>query len=80
MTKKIKDAGISSIVDLKKHNLNYKIREHSLSKVPILLICGGKEVINKSVSIRKLGSEKQEVKKFDIALKEFKSSNNLPIK
>ena len=44
VTKKIKDVGISSIVDLKKHNLNYKIREHSLTKVPMLLICGKKEV------------------------------------
>ena len=65
---------------LRNQKINYKIREHSLSKVPILLICGRKEVIDKSVSIRKLGSEKQEVKKFEKVLKEFKSSNNLPIK
>ncbi len=44
VSKKIKEAGMSSIVDLKNHNLNYKIREHSLAKVPILLICGKKEV------------------------------------
>ena len=72
--------GIKCEVDLRNQKINYKIREHSLSKVPILLICGGKEVTDKSVSIRKLGSEKQEVKKFEKALKEFKSSNNLPIK
>ena len=72
--------GIKCEVDLRNQKINYKIREHSLSKVPILLICGGKEVINKSVSIRKLGSEKQEVKKFEKAIKEFKSLNNLPIK
>ena len=41
---KIKKAGISSVVDLKKHNLNYKIRDHSLAKIPLLLICGKKEV------------------------------------
>ena len=72
--------GIKCEVDLRNQKINYKIREHSLSKVPILLICGGKEVINKSVSIRKLGSEEQEVKKFEKAIKEFKSLNNLPIK
>ena len=72
--------GIKCEVDLRNQKINYKIREHSLSKVPILLICGGNEVTDKSVSIRKLGSEKQEVKKFEKALKEFKSSNNLPIK
>ena len=45
---------------LKNHNLNYKIREHSLSKVPILLICGKKEVDSNSVTIRRLDSNKQE--------------------
>ena len=48
--KKVKDVGISSTVDLKKHNLNYKIRDHSLSKIPLLLICGKKEVDSNSVT------------------------------
>ena len=65
--KEIKKKGISSIVDLKNHNLNYKIREHSLSKVPILLICGKKEVDSNSVTIRRLDSNKQE----NIELKKF---------
>ena len=47
-------------VDLKNHNLNYKIREHSLAKVPLLLICGKKEVDSKSVTIRRLDTNKQE--------------------
>ena len=67
-------------VDLRNQKINYKIREHSLSKVPLLLICGSKEVKNKSVTIRKLGSEKQETIKFSKALENIKSSNNLPIK
>ena len=61
------NAGISSEVDLKNHNLNYKIRDHSLSKVPILLICGKKEVDSNSVTIRRLDSNKQE----NIELKKF---------
>ena len=44
VNKKLLIAGITSEVDLKNHNLNYKIREHSVSKVPLLLICGKKEV------------------------------------
>jgi threonyl-tRNA synthetase len=44
VSKKIKDVGISSSVDLKNNNLNYKIRDHSLAKIPVLLICGKKEV------------------------------------
>ena len=39
---KVRHAGITCDVDLKNHNLNYKIREHSLSKIPLLLICGKK--------------------------------------
>jgi threonyl-tRNA synthetase len=60
VSKKIKEAGISSIVDLKNHNLNYKIRDHSLAKIPLLLICGKKEVDSNSVTIRRLDSNKQE--------------------
>ena len=77
VTKKIKDAGISSIVDLKKHNLNYKIREHSLAKIPILLICGKKEVDSKSVTIRRLNSNKQENMKLDLFLKSFSALNKV---
>ena len=54
-------------MDLKNHNLNYKIRDHSLTKVPLLLICGKKEVDSNSVTIRRLDSNKQE----NMALKEF---------
>ncbi len=67
VNKQIKKAGISSEVDLKNHNLNYKIRDHSLTKVPLLLICGKKEVDTNSVTIRRLDSNKQE----NMELKEF---------
>ena len=60
VNKQLIDAGFSSEVDLKNHNLNYKIRDHSLSKVPILLICGKKEVDSNSVTIRRLDSNEQE--------------------
>ena len=77
VTEKIKDAGISSIVDLKKHNLNYKIREHSLAKIPILLICGKKEVDSNSVTIRRLDSTKQENMKLNLFLKSFSALNKV---
>ncbi len=67
VNKQLIDAGFLSEVDLKNHNLNYKIRDHSLSKVPILLICGKKEVDSNSVTIRRLDSNKQE----NIELKKF---------
>ena len=72
--------GINCDVDLRNQKINYKIREHSLSKVPLLLICGKKEMKDKSITIRKLGSEKQETAKFIKALEKIKTLNNLPIK
>ena len=75
VSKKVKEAGMSSIVDLKNHNLNYKIREHSLAKVPILLICGKKEVDSNSVTIRRLDSNKQENMELDKFLKTFSALN-----
>ena len=72
-------AGINTEVDLKNQKINYKIREHSLSKVPLLLICGEKEVKNKSVTIRKLGSEKQETLGLDQAINSISKKNKFPI-
>ena len=71
----IKQAGISSIVDLKNQNLNYKIRDHSLAKVPLLLICGKKEVDSNSVTIRRLDSNKQENMDLKTFLKTFSALN-----
>ena len=75
--KKIKKAGMSSHVDLKKHNLNYKIRDHSLAKIPLLIICGKKEVDSNSVTIRRLDSEKQENMDLNLFLKTFSALNKI---
>ena len=75
ISEEIKRTGISSMVDLKKHNLNYKIRDHSLAKIPLLLICGKKEVDSNSVTIRRLDSNKQENMKLDLFLKTFSALN-----
>jgi len=75
VSKKIKEAGISSIVDLKKHNLNYKIRDHSLAKIPLLLICGKKEVDSNSVTIRRLDSNEQENMELNKFLKTHSALN-----
>ncbi len=75
VSNKIKNSGISSAVDLKNHNLNYKIRDHSLAKIPLLLICGKKEVDSNSVTIRRLDSNKQENMGIDQFLKKFSAVN-----
>ena len=71
-------SGLNSEVDLKNHNLNYKIREHSLSKVPILLICGKKEVDSNSVTIRQLDSTKQENMELKKFINHYQALNKAP--
>ncbi len=51
---------IRNIIDLKNEKINYKIREYSLSKIPILMICGSKEQESQSITLRRLGQEKQD--------------------
>ena len=80
VSNKIKKAGISSIVDLKNHNLNYKIRDHSLAKIPLLLICGKKEVDSNTVTIRRLDSNKQENMELNIFIKKFSALNKVSSK
>ena len=75
VSNQIKQAGMSSVVDLKNQNLNYKIRDHSLAKIPILLICGKKEVDSNSVTIRRLDSNKQENMELKKFLKTFSAFN-----
>ncbi len=77
--KEFTKADITCEVDLKNHKLNYKIREHSLAKVPLLFICGKKEEENKTVTIRKLGSEKQETVSLKQAIKNISIQNKAPL-
>jgi threonyl-tRNA synthetase len=54
-------AGLRAEADLRNEKINYKVREHSLAKVPVLLVVGKREAEERTVSLRRLGSEKQEV-------------------
>src|SRR6266481_1582708 len=55
--------------DLRNEKINYKVREHSLAKVPVLLVVGRKEAAERTVSIRRLGKEGQSVLALDAALR-----------
>jgi threonyl-tRNA synthetase len=54
--------------DLRNEKINYKVREHSLAKVPVLLVVGKKEAAERTVSIRRLGKEGQQSMSLDAAL------------
>jgi threonyl-tRNA synthetase len=61
--------GLRAEGDLRNEKINYKVREHSLAKVPVLLVVGRKEASERTVSIRRLGSEKQQTMPLEAALK-----------
>ncbi len=56
----LKKADIRAEIDLRNEKISYKIREHSLKKVPVMLVIGKKEAADHTVTIRRLGQEKQE--------------------
>ncbi|MGO9430687.1 threonine--tRNA ligase [Rhodoblastus sp.] len=63
--------GLRVEADLRNEKISYKVREHSLAKVPVLLAIGKKEAAERAVSIRRLGSNAQETKSLDEALAAF---------
>jgi threonyl-tRNA synthetase len=71
--------GIKCEVDLRNEKINYKIREHSLAKVPVIIVCGKEEVAANTVTIRRLGSEKQEKMKREDLIKNMIHENKLPL-
>ena len=67
LNKELRSAGISTILDTSKEKISYKIRQHSTTKVPVIAVIGDKEVNNKTVTIRRLGSDAQET----LTIKDF---------
>jgi threonyl-tRNA synthetase len=64
-------AGLRVELDLRNEKINYKVREHSVAKVPVLLVVGKKEAENRAVSIRRMGSQDQKVVGLEAALAEL---------
>lgn len=65
VTEKLRRAGLNAKSDLRNEKINYKVREHSLAKIPVIAVVGAKEKENGTVTVRRLGSDKQEVVKLD---------------
>jgi threonyl-tRNA synthetase len=69
---KLTDAGLKAEIDSRNEKINYKVREHSLSKVPIIMAVGKKEIEENTISIRKLGQNNQEVMDLEEAILRLK--------
>jgi threonyl-tRNA synthetase len=64
----LREAGLSVETDFRNEKINYKVREHSLAKIPLIFVCGRKEAEEKSVNVRTLGSQHPKSMSLDEAL------------
>ena len=71
VTNALKKAGVRAEADTRNEKINYKVREHSLGKVPVILAIGMKEVADRTVSVRRLGETTTETISLDQAIAEF---------
>lgn len=74
----LKKEGLRVEHDLRNEKISYKIREHSLQKVPYIFVIGKNEIENRTIAIRKLGTQGQEVMTLDDAVKHVKNLGKMP--
>ncbi|MDX3978850.1 threonine--tRNA ligase [Shinella sp.] len=68
VAEKLRDAGLVVETDFRNEKINYKVREHSVTKVPVIVVCGKREAEERSVNIRRLGSQNQTPMSLDEAI------------
>ena len=69
----LRSAGLRAEADTRNEKINYKIREHSVAKVPVILAVGQREVAENTVSVRRLGNKQTNVEAFDKVLADLKA-------
>ena len=79
VVKSLVDAGVYARADLRDEKVNYKVRELSLSKTPIIAVVGEKEMADKSVTLRYLGKEGQDVKPLSEFVEYMKDAVKMPL-
>ena len=75
---RLKAAGIRAELDVRNEKINYKVREHSVGKVPLMFVVGKREAEEGTVSVRRLGTEGQKVLAADAAIAELKAEATAP--
>ena len=74
----LRAAGVRAEADIRNEKINYKVREHSVAKVPVILAVGMKEVADRTLSMRRLGSKNSEVVALDQLVAELKTESTPP--
>ena len=72
-------AGLRSEVDLRNEKINFKVREHSLAKVPLIAVIGRREAENRTLALRRLGSKDQVVLALDEAVARIREEAAPPV-
>jgi threonyl-tRNA synthetase len=78
LVEKLRDQGIRAELDIRNEKINYKVREHSLAKVPLIYVVGKREAEDASVSIRRLGREGQKVIAAEAAIADLRLEATAP--
>ena len=78
VTKACAAAGLRCVSDTGNEKIGYKVREHTLAKVPVLLVVGRREAGNRLVALRRLGSNEQEVLALGEAVARLKEEAAVP--
>jgi threonyl-tRNA synthetase len=74
----LRNVGVHTRADLRDEKVNYKVRDLSLAKTPIIAVVGEKESADKTVTLRRLGVEKQEVVALDEFVKQMSDAIKMP--
>ena len=74
----MKKAGLLAKTDLRNEKINYKIREHSVAKIPVIAVVGAKEKENRTVTVRRIGSDKQKTFALDELIKSLVDEAKMP--
>ena len=74
----LKSAGLAAEADLRNEKINYKIREHSVAKVPVILVVGGREAEESTVAMRRLGGKDQEILALETAIAKLREEAIIP--
>ena len=77
---RLKAAGLNAEVDLRNEKIGYKVREHSVAKVPVILAAGGREAKTETVAMRRLGSKQQEILALDEAVDRLRKEAAGPLR
>jgi len=77
VTDELQQAGIRASADLRNEKINYKVREHSLTKIPVIVALGKREMSEETVSIRRLGSKAQDVLPLAEAIASLQAENSV---